>query len=396
MTLDLHAGEAQAQIARRHTHDVRDVTIPRTLVLTGHFPPECGGIQTFTWEFVRRLPSDRVVVVAPAWPGATEFDASLNFPVVRRHGYLLFRHLPELVRRFDLEVGWVTALAPFGLYLPFLRAAGLRRVVASSHGQEIGWTRSWPTKLALRRMAGGMDAVTYLSAMTRQRLTDVIQGTSMFQLAGGVDTERFVADGSRRRAVRQRYGLGDAPVVVSVSRLVRRKGHDVLLEAWPVIRAAVPDARLIIVGEGPMLEPLRSLAARRFATSVIVTGPLPADELPGIYAAADLFVLPCRDDRGGRQTEGLGLSTLEASASGLPVVVGRSGGSAAAVRVGETGEIVDARRPGALAPVITELLLDPTKARRMGTAGRRWAAQEWSWDRATQRLAAVLSDGASG
>src|SRR4029079_10405378 len=135
--------------------------LPRTLVVTGHFPPEHGGVQTFSWEFVRRLPADRLVVVAPAWPGAAEFDAGLDFPVIRRHGYALFTGLSRLVAEHRLSVGWITALAPFGLYAPLIRRAGLGRRVASTHGQEIGWIRALPTRLALRRMSRAVDLVTY-------------------------------------------------------------------------------------------------------------------------------------------------------------------------------------------------------------------------------------------
>jgi phosphatidyl-myo-inositol dimannoside synthase len=137
--------------------------IPRTLVITGHFPPEPGGVQTFTWELVRRLPADRLLVVAPAWPGAADFDAGLDFPVVRRRGYLLFRRLRHLVRQHGLTACWITALAPFGLYAPFARAAGTSRLVASSHGQELGWARAGPTRLAMRAMTGAVDTLTYLS-----------------------------------------------------------------------------------------------------------------------------------------------------------------------------------------------------------------------------------------
>src|SRR5206468_9652693 len=125
-----HAGPAdrggdREDAGRRRPDQLRPgrrmTDLPRTLVVTGHFPPEHGGVQTFTWEFVRRLPADRLVVVAPAWPGAAEFDAGLEFPVVRRHGYALFAGLPKLVAEHRLTVGWITALAPFGMYAPLIR-----------------------------------------------------------------------------------------------------------------------------------------------------------------------------------------------------------------------------------------------------------------------------------
>jgi glycosyltransferase involved in cell wall biosynthesis len=363
----------------------------RVLVLTGHFPPEVGGVQTFTWELVRRLPADRLLVVAPAWPGAAEFDAELDFPVVRRHGYLLFRGLRELVARHRAEVGWITAAAPFGLYGPLMRAAGLNRLICSTHGQELGWCRAAPTRAALCAAARGFDVLTYLSASTREVLARAVgDRTRLVQLAGGVDTERF-RPGLDGTIVRNRHGLGDGPVVLSIARLVHRKGHDILVRAWPDVVRRFPDARLVIVGDGPMRSRLQAMAADLCPGTVTLTGQVPSAELPGYYAAADVFVMPCRDDRHGLQTEGLGLSTLEASAAGLPVVVGRSGGSPESVVDGETGVLLDVEPPGALAGILTDLLADPDRVRSLGRSGSGWVREHWSWERAADRLAALLS-----
>lgn len=364
--------------------------IPPTLVVTGHFPPEPGGVQTFTWEFVRRLPADRLVVVAPSWPGDAEFDAGLDFPVVRRHGYLLFRGLRGLIKRHGIETAWITAMAPFGMYAPLVRAAGAHRLVASTHGQEIGWIRAAPTRRALREVSRAIDTVTYLSPATLGELEPVFAGrTRLHQLAGGVDTDRFsrYVDAS---TVRERHHLRGGPVVLSVSRLVRRKGHDRLLQAWPAVLAQVPTAKLVVVGDGPMRAGLTQEAAQRFPDSVVVTGPVSPDLLPAYYAAADVFVFPSRDDRRGLQTEGLGLSTLEASAAGLPVVVGRSGGSAASLKAGQTGLLVDATSVDAVAHALVTLLRDPARAAAMGRAGRQWMLQRWTWPTAAARLAALL------
>ncbi|NDU71570.1 glycosyltransferase [Actinomadura sp. DSM 109109] len=370
--------------------------MPRTLVLTGHFPPEPGGVQTFTWELARRLPGDRLVVVAPAWPRAAEFDAGLGFPVVRRHAYLLFRGLRRLVARHRIEAGWITAAAPFGLYAPLVRAAGVRWLVGSAHGQELGWFRAPPTRAALRAAARSFDVLTHLSATTLPELEDAVgDRTRLARLAGAVDTVRFRPglDGS---AVRRRHGLGDGPVVLSVARLVRRKGHDMLIRAWADVVRRHPDARLVIVGDGPMRRRLVEAGDREAAGTVTVTGPVPAAELPRYYAAADVFSLPCRDDRAGLQTEGLGLSVLEASASGLPVVVGRSGGSPESLIDGRTGILVDAGGPDEIALALHRLLGSPSRAAAMGAAGRRWTCERWSWDAAAARLASLLEGSVPG
>ena len=368
------------------TGSVTSAEVPRTVVVTGHFPPQPGGVQTFTWELVRRLPPDRVAVVAPHHSAARAFDRTLPFPVVRRRGYLLTRDLRRIAADAGASTGWIPALAPIGMYAPLLRRAGLDRVVASSHGQELGWLQVRPTREAIRRAARRLDVLTYLTPHTGRRLAPVLDRPEILRrLAGGVDVSLFRPPPARPPG---------PPTVISVSRLVRRKGQDVLLDAWPGVLAAVPDARLVLVGVGPMFERLaRAAAAPWLHDSVRLTGYLPRPELAATLAGADVFVLPCRDDRGGLQTEGLGLAILEASAAGLPVVVGRSGGAGDAVRDGWTGLLVRAEDPAELAAALVRLLRDPALAQAMGRAGRRWVAEAWTWPASVRSLARVLSDG---
>jgi phosphatidyl-myo-inositol dimannoside synthase len=325
-------------------------------------------------------------VVAPHPSAASAFDRGLPFPVIRRRGYLLTRDLHRIAADAGASTGWIPALAPIGMYVPLLRRAGLDRIVASSHGQELGWLRVRPTREAIRRAARWLDALTYLTPHTARRLASVLDRPEILRrLAGGVDLDLF------RPAP---AGTPRPPTVISVSRLVRRKGHDVLLEAWPGVLAAVPDARLVLVGIGPMFDRLaRAAAAPALSGSVRLTGYLPRPDLAATLAAADVFVLPCRDDRGGLQTEGLGLAILEASAAGLPVVVGRSGGTGDAVRDGRTGLLVRAEDPAELTAALVELLRDPDRARAMGRAGHRWVTEAWTWPSSVRSLAGVLSGG---
>jgi glycosyltransferase involved in cell wall biosynthesis len=360
-----------------------DLVIPMTLVVTGHFPPEPGGVQTFTWELVRRLPADRLVVVAPYRRDAGAYDRGLPFPVLRRRGYLLTRDLARVAADAGASTAWIPALAPIGMFAPLVRRAGLERVVASSHGQELGWLRAAPTRAALRRAITYLDAVTHLTPYTGRKLAAVVdRPDKLIRLAGGVDPDAFAA----LPPLPRRGG----PTVISVARLVRRKGHDMLLRAWPAVLAAVPDARLVIVGVGPMRRRLERTAATLRGT-VRLTGYLPQHELARQLAAADVFVLPCRDDRAGLQVEGLGLAVLEASAAGLPVVVGRSGGSVDSVRDGITGRLVHAERPAEIAEALIGLLRASAEARAMGAAGRAWVRTTWSWAASAATLAAVLA-----
>jgi phosphatidylinositol alpha-1,6-mannosyltransferase len=175
-----------------------------------------------------------------------------------------------------------------------------------------------------------------------------------------------------------------------VSRLVRRKGQDTLIRAWPRVRSEVSDAVLLLVGHGPYDRRLRRLAGRLGVSEAVrFTGAVPWPELPGYYAAGDVFAMPCRTRRGGLDVEGLGIVYLEASATGLPVIGGDSGGAPDAILEGESGYVVsDAAGTAARA---IELLTDPDKARAMGEKGLAWVEREWRWELAADRLAAILA-----
>jgi len=374
----------------------------RVLIVTNDFPPRTGGIQAYVHSLAVRQPAGSVVVYAPAWPGAGDFDRAQPFPVVR-HPSSLMLPLPDVLRRAravaraeGCTAAWFGAAAPLGLLAPGLRAAGVERFVASTHGHEVGWAMLPGARAVLRRIASGLDVVTYLGEYTRRRLAPVVGGrTRMQPLPPGVDIDAF-HPGRDGMAVRRRLRLADRPTVVCVSRLVPRKGQDVLIRTLPVIHRRVPGAALLIVGGGPDLPRLRRLAERqRLTGDVRFTGPVPWAELPEHYAAGHVFAMPCRTRRGGLDVEGLGLVYLEASATGLPVVAGSSGGAPDAVRPGETGYVVDGRCVDAVADRVASLLDDPASARAMGRKGRAWVEREWRWEVLAARLGRLLY-GASG
>jgi phosphatidyl-myo-inositol dimannoside synthase len=249
----------------------------------------------------------------------------------------------------------------------------------------------------LRRIGDDTDVMTYLGEYTRARLARALSPEAakrMVRLTPGVDPA-FFRPGAGGAAVRDRLGLGRRPVVVCVSRLVWRKGQDTLIRAWPKVRADVPDAVLLLVGGGPAAGPLQRLAAELgVADAVRFTGAVPWAELPSYYDAGDVFAMPCRTRRCGLDVEGLGLVYLEASATGLPVVGGDSGGAPDAIVEGETGYVVrgpdGAARAARAAQRLVELLTDPARARAMGQAGLDWVDREWRWDLAAARLSAIL------
>jgi phosphatidylinositol alpha-1,6-mannosyltransferase len=358
----------------------------RTLVVTNDFPPRQGGIQTFVAALLALRPPESVVVLASDFPGSAAHDAALPYPVVRRPTGMLLptrataRAAADLARRHGCDSAFFGAAAPLGLLAPALRAAGVSHLVGATHGHETGWVALPGSRQVLQRIAGDLDVLTYISRYTGRLLEPALGGrTRLAQLSPGVDVDRFTPDADGA-AVRRRYGLGTAPVVVCVSRLVARKGQDVLVSGWPRVLARHPDARLLLVGGGPAEASLRRTVSRLgLAQSVVLAGPVPSERLPAFYAAGDVFAMPCRTRRGGLDVEGLGMVFLEAAATGRPVVAGTSGGAPEAVQDGVTGHVVDPRSPDAVASAIAGLLDDPAGAGAMGAAGRAWVEQRWSW-----------------
>jgi phosphatidylinositol alpha-1,6-mannosyltransferase len=370
----------------------------RTLLVTNDFPPRPGGIQQFVHNLAVRQPTGSVVVYASTWPGAEKFDAEQPFEVVREDTAMLLptphvaKRAAEIARANGCDTVWFGAAAPLGLLAGGLRRnAGIERAVALSHGHEIGWAALPGARQLLRRIARGNDVMTYLGEYQRVRLDRALHGlTDLERLAPGVDVDAFhpEVDGS---AVRARYGLADRPVIVCVSRLVPRKGQDMLIRALPAIRRRVPGAALLLVSGGPYRKKLGRLAAEHgVASDVVFTGSVPWDELPAHYAAGDVYAMPCRTRAAGLDVEGLGIVYLEASAAGLPVVGGDSGGAPDAVLEGETGYVVDGRDLAALTDRLVGLLSDPARAAAMGAAGRAWVEREWRWEEQAARLATLL------
>jgi phosphatidylinositol alpha-1,6-mannosyltransferase len=253
------------------------------------------------------------------------------------------------------------------------------------------------SRQALRRIGSTTDIVTYVSKYTRARFAAAFgRHAALEYLPSGVDTSVYRPDPAGRDMVRKRYNLSDRPTVVCVSRMVPRKGQDTLIRALPAIRRQVPDAALLLVGSGRYADRLMALAKENgVAEHVILTGSVSWEELPAHYVAGDVFAMPCRTRGGGLDVEGLGIVFLEASACGLPVVAGRSGGAPETVREGETGHVVDGRNVPEVAERVGGMLADPAAAAAMGQAGRAWVAEQWRWEKMAGKLTTLLDGGAS-
>ena len=375
--------------------------IPRTLLVTNDFPPKVGGIQRTLESLWRALPAERVRVIAPAWESAGAFDRSAPFPIVReRRRFIwptsIFRaRVQREIERSDAQVVLFGDAFPLALLGQGLADLGTPYVVAA-HGFDY-WLSTVPIAHAVMgRMTGRASRVTACSEFIARRVrTAVPPHVPVSVLTTGADVERFRPD-LPTEDLRERHGIGDRPLVVCVSRLVPRKGQDVLIRSMREVQRRIPEAALLIVGAGPHGPALRRLAERAPNRSVFFAGEATEDDLPRYYAVGDVFAMPCRTRLAGLEVEGWGNVFLEAAACGRPVVVGDSGGARETLVHGETGLLVDGTAVGEVADALATLLEDPAYARRLGKAGRARVEREHTWPRAAGRLAGWLRQAVPG
>ncbi|MFJ9366343.1 glycosyltransferase family 4 protein [Nocardia sp. NPDC101769] len=373
----------------------------RTLLVTNDFPPRPGGIQSYLHALARQLPADELLVYAPRWRGDShwKFDAQQPFQVVRHPTTLMLptplvaRRAKKLMRDEKCDRVWFGAAAPLALLSPVLRQAGAERILASTHGHEVGWSMLPAARRALRVIGDHTDAVTYVSKYTRRRFSSAFGAQAALEyLPPAVDSEVFKPDPAARAELRARYGLGDRPTILCLSRLVPRKGQDMLITAMLEIRRRIDGAVLVIAGGGPYEQKLRQFAeVMGLGNDVVFTGRVPSGELAAHHTIADVFAMPCRTRGFGLDVEGLGIVFLEASATGVPVVAGNSGGAPETVREGETGRVVNGRSAEELTDAIVDILSDRDTAASMGAAGRAWVQQQWRWDLMGARLQQLLN-----
>ena len=374
----------------------------KILCITNDFGPRAGGIETFVIGLIERLPQSRVIVYTSAQDNCEPYDrkwlADYGVEVVRDKAKILLPTpgvaycVKALVRERDISTIFFGAAAPLGLLSRGLRKAGVKHIVALTHGHEVWWSKVWPFTMAMKFISRHVNHLTYLGEYTRSAIARSITdqaAANMVKIAPGIDTDHFSPQDASE--LRRELGLTDKKVIVSVGRLVHRKGQDVLIEAMPSIIKEVPEAHILMIGEGPY----RSYLETRVKTlglkeRVTFIGRIQYAELPRYICAGEVFVMPSRSRLAGLEVEGLGIVYLEASACGLPVIAGNSGGAPDAVLVGETGLVVEGTKTESVASAVVELLLDPKRSQAMGLAGREWIIKEWRWDIWSARFTELL------
>jgi phosphatidylinositol alpha-1,6-mannosyltransferase len=368
----------------------------RHVFVTNDFPPKVGGIESYLTSLLSGLHPDDVTVVAPAREGHKAVDAELPYEVVRVHGSYLratrdvYRAIVGAAGRLGADGVHFLAALPLGRLGPRMRdATGIPyTVVAHGTGEVLLPARVPFARRALQTVLTSADIVFANSEFTKghvDRITNDEANTVV--LYPSVDIERFSLEVSGQ-AVRDELKLGGRFVVLFVSRLVKRKGAETAIRAC----AALSDVSLVIAGEGPERNSLERLTRELEATDrVLFAGSVPDAELPGYYATADVFCVPCTDRLKGLDTEGFGIVYIEAAASGLPCVAGACGGSVEAVEDGVSGVVLEDTSVKNVATEITRLMRDPALAASLGAAGRKRAEELFAPGVAAQTLEEALA-----
>ena len=355
----------------------------RILFVTNDFGPRAGGIETFIHGLIERLPINTVTVYTSSQGDSKDYDAKwltdFGVKVIRDRAKVLLP-TPRVIRnvsKIETEVVIFGAAAPLALMASRLKA---KKKIAITHGHEVWWAKIPPFNLAIKRIGSSVDYLTYLGAFTKKAIEGALRKEDrdkLIQIAPGIDTNHFQPRDAS--SLKESLGLADKKVIVSVGRLVPRKGQDQLIRALPRIKKAIPNIHLLLVGRGPYLKKLEKLVDKyNLRSSVTFTGRVQYEDLPRFICVGDIFAMPARDRLFGLEVEGLGIVYLEASSCGLPVVVGNSGGAPDAVKDGITGSVVNGRRTRKIANEIIKIL--EGKPTMMGGLGREWALAYWTWD----------------
>lgn len=373
----------------------------KILLVTNDLGPRAGGIETFILGLLDHLDGSQIVIYTAAQSGSEQFDKTLTEKsgvlILRDKSSILLptpwvnRRVRAVALRYQSEVIWFGAAMPLAWMSGLLKRAGVKRVVAITHGHEVWWAKLPPFRHIFAQSTKSIDVLTYLGEFTRSAMAPAVSARcEMVQIAPGIPIEHFTP-GVKSQTLIHELQLEGKQVLISVGRLVHRKGQDKLLEALPQILLAHPDVILLFVGVGPRKKKLDQIVrSHDLSNYVRFVGRIPYDALPHYFRLGDLFVMPSRSRLAGLEVEGLGIVYLEASACGIPVVAGASGGAPDAVIQGKTGLVVDGTKVDAIARTINELLDNPAQLIVMGQAGRAWTIERWSWQIWGERFSEVL------
>lgn len=379
------------------------------LLLSEIFPPKTGGSGRWFWEIYRRLPREQYLIAAGEDSRQAAFDVTHDLRIVRipltwrQWGIRSWRGLSDyagVIRRLKrvvlldhsaiihcgrvLPEGVVSFALRWWLGLPYL---------CFVHGEDVTTAKDSREYTFLIRRVLRCARMLIANSHNTARILREEWGISPEQirvLHPGVDTECF-APALRDAGIRRELGWEDRPVVLTVGRLQKRKGHDCMIRALSVIRRTIPNVLYSIIGEGEeRIELERIVREVGLEGHVQFLGETDDRRLIACYQQCDLFILPNRQV--GKDIEGFGMVLLEAQACGRPVVGGASGGTSETMNAPTTGRIIPCETPDLIAPAVIDLLSDRQRLDDMGRAARQWAVDHFDWNSLAKHAQLVFAE----
>ena len=363
----------------------------RILLVTNDFPPKVGGIQTYCYELAKNLTSlgEEVTVLAPGVEGDLEFDKRQDFKIIRlKKKISLYFTFFSTLRRERIEKILVAHRANYARLASWADIHLKIPYDIIVYGGEILLSRR---RKSIRKNFARAGKIITISNFTKERLIEIgIPEKKIVIIHPGVDPIKFnpQLDSS---SIKKKHNIEGKRIILTVSHLVKRKGHHNVLRALPQVLEKVPNIVYLIVGEGEEEENLKGIVRDlKLKERVIFVGEVKEKEIPLYYAACDIFIMPSYEIEKKGDVEGFGIAYLEASACGKPVVGGKSGGVPDAVIDGETGLLINPLDIDQIAQSLVKLLTNPELARRLGGKGRGRLEKELNWGKIAQEIREII------
>jgi len=366
----------------------------RTLIITLEYPPTIGGIASYTYNFAKHLSPAETIIYAPPAKGAKEFNTQNGWKIYRHNPYfwIIWPHwlkalwqIWRIVKKEKIEVIHVHHILPMGYVAQFIKKHLKIPYIIFLHGSDLRFATKSRFKLAnFRRVCAHADQIVVNSDFCRQQLQSIVEKLPPLKILYPCPSDEFIAatySAAEIDKLKSELALNGKKVIISVSRLVERKGHTLFIPAFVKVLKSIPNAVWLIIGDGPEKNNIMNFVQKNNLQSVVRFLPaMPPMEVMRYYHCADLFVLLTHQDKDGVD-EAWGIVFLEAAACGLPVVAGRSGGVGEAVENRVTGMVVDAHNTDLVATTTAELLKNDAYAKQMGQAGKERVGREFRWEK---------------
>lgn len=383
--------------------------IKKSLLITLSFPPDLGGEQAFYYNIAKNLPADKIVVIAPEQEGSKEFDQRQDFPIIRKNfnslkpqtgldklfGTIkwmkLSKDIREIVKNHNIDIIHAGQILPIGTAAMMYSQKNNTPYIIYAHGLDILLPQNIKRKkILMQKIIKSAQGIVTNSHFTRDEIIKL--GADDEKIVVANPCPNIMSEEASQWSIddiKKQYELDGKKIILTIGRLVERKGHDMVIKAMPQILKSTPNAKYLVVGDGPYRKKLEQLVNQNnLREHVIFLGKVANKNMPAIFQIADVFAMPNRQLKNG-DVEGFGIVFLEAGLFGKPVIGGRNGGVPEAIADEQTGLLVDPENLNDITAKITRLLNDESYAHKLGMQGLE-RASDFDWKDQVETIKTLL------